>query len=113
LPRSTASSTSSPPASAFPSGGPWASTKATRTAQAIINLALIAGNIGRPGTGANSITGQCNATSLLGGYDTSNAVHRAHVAATLGLDPALIPDRSGYAYGQILDAIERGEIRGL
>lgn len=89
------------------------SPKATRTAQAIINLALIAGNIGRPGTGANSITGQCNATSLLGGYDTSNAVHRAHVAATLGLDPALIPDRSGYAHGQILDAIERGEIRGL
>src|SRR5262249_8270439 len=32
-----------------------------RTAQAIINLALITGNIGRPGTGANSVTGQCNA----------------------------------------------------
>ncbi|MSU51076.1 MAG: nitrate reductase [Opitutus sp.] len=96
--------------------------EATRTAQAIINLALMTGNIGRPGTGANSITGQCNAmgsrlfgnaTSLLGGYDTTNGAHRAHVAATLGLDPALIPDRSGYAYDQILDAIDRGEIRGL
>ena len=52
--------------------------EATRTAQAIINLALMTGNIGRPGTGANSITGQCNAmgsrlfaniTSLLGGHD--------------------------------------------
>ena len=32
-----------------------------RTAQAIINLALLTGNIGRPGTGPNSITGQCNA----------------------------------------------------
>src|SRR5260370_773403 len=51
--------------------------EATRTAQAIINLALMTGNIGRPGTGANSITGQCNAmgsrlfatvTSLLGGH---------------------------------------------
>ena len=49
-----------------------------RTAQAIINLALMTGNIGRPGTGANSITGQCNAmgsrlfsntTNLLGGRD--------------------------------------------
>ena len=49
-----------------------------RTAQAIINLALMTGNIGRPGTGANSITGQCNAmgsrlfsntTNLLGGHD--------------------------------------------
>ena len=96
--------------------------EATRTAQAIINLALMTGNIGRPGTGANSITGQCNAmgsrlfgnaTSLLGGYDTTNPAHRAHVAATLGLDVALIPDHSGYAYDQILDAIERGEIRGL
>jgi len=96
--------------------------EATRTAQAIINLALMTGNIGRPGTGANSITGQCNAmgsrlfgnaTSLLGGYDTTNATHRAHVATTLGLDASLIPDRPGYAYDQILDAIERGEIRGL
>ena len=52
-----------------------------RTAQAIINLALMTGNIGRPGTGANSITGQCNAmgsrlfsntTNLLGGHDFAN-----------------------------------------
>ena len=49
-----------------------------RLAQAIIALALMTGNIGRPGTGANSITGQCNAmgsrlfsntTNLLGGHD--------------------------------------------
>ena len=68
-------------ASACRSGGRWASTRATRAcalAQAIINLALMTGNIGRPGTGANSITGQCNAmgsrlfsntTNLLGGHD--------------------------------------------
>jgi assimilatory nitrate reductase catalytic subunit len=96
--------------------------EATRTAQAIINLALMTGNIGRPGTGANSITGQCNAmgsrlfgnsTSLLGGYDFANPAHRDHVAGLLGLGPERIPDRTGYAYDQILDAIERGEIRGL
>ncbi len=96
--------------------------EATRTAQAIINLALMTGNIGRPGTGANSITGQCNAmgsrlfgnaTSLLGGHDTTNPAHRARVAGILGLDPARVPDRQGYAYDQILDAIDRGEIRGL
>ena len=68
-----------------PSGGPWASTRATRACarpRRIINLALMTGNIGRPGTGANSITGQCNAmgsrlfsntTSLLGGHDFLNA----------------------------------------
>src|SRR5262249_50898179 len=32
-----------------------------RTAQSLVNLALMTGNIGRTGTGANSITGQCNA----------------------------------------------------
>lgn len=96
--------------------------EATRTAQAIINLALMTGHIGRPGTGANSITGQCNAmgsrlfgnaTSLLGGYDTTRPEHRAHVAGILGIPVERIPDRTGYAYDQILDAIERGEIRGL
>jgi assimilatory nitrate reductase catalytic subunit len=96
--------------------------EATRTAQAIINLALMTGNIGRPGTGANSITGQCNAmgsrlfgnaTSLLGGYDFGKREHREHVARILGLASGVIPDRTGYAYDQILDAIDRGEIRGL
>ena len=96
--------------------------EATRTAQAIINLALMTGNIGRPGTGANSITGQCNAmgsrlfgnaTSLLGGYDFASAEHRAHVARVLGIAEERIPPRLGYAYDQILEAIDRGEIRGL
>ncbi|MES2694524.1 MAG: nitrate reductase [Verrucomicrobiota bacterium] len=96
--------------------------EATRTAQAIVNLALMTGHIGRPGTGANSITGQCNAmgsrlfgnaTSLLGGYDTTKPEHRTHVAGLLGLAPERIPDRTGLAYDQILDAIDRGEIRGL
>lgn len=96
--------------------------EATRTAQAIINLALMTGNIGRPGTGANSITGQCNAmgsrlfgnaTSLMGGYDFAKPEQREHVARILGIDAATIPDRTGLAYDQILDAIDRGEIRGL
>ena len=96
--------------------------EATRTAQAIINLALMTGNIGRPGTGANSITGQCNAmgsrlfgnaTSLLGGYDFGSGRDRAHVAGVLGLDPALIPAEKSWAYVEIIDGIERGDIRGL
>src|SRR5688572_26358307 len=96
--------------------------EATRTAQAIINLALMTGNIGRPGTGANSITGQCNAmgsrlfgnaTSLLGGYQFTNPTHREHVARILDIPATQIPERTGYAYDQILDAVDRGEIRGL
>jgi len=96
--------------------------EATRTAQAIINLALMTGNMGRPGTGANSITGQCNAmgsrlfgnaTSLLGGYDFADGAHRAHVARVLAIDPALIPAEKSWAYDEIIDGIDRGDIRGL
>jgi len=63
--------------------------EAVRTAQAIINITLMTGNSGRPGTGANSITGQCNAmgsrlfsntTNLLGGHDFLNPGHRKKIA---------------------------------
>ena len=93
-----------------------------RTAQSIINLALITGNMGRPGTGANSITGQCNAmgsrlfsntTNLLGGRDFENPADRETVARTLGLDVAVIPDRNSWAYNRIIEGILREEIKGL
>jgi assimilatory nitrate reductase catalytic subunit len=93
-----------------------------RTAQAIINLALMTGNIGRPGTGANSITGQCNAmgsrlfsntTNLFGGRAFTDPAHRAEVAGILDVPVERIPDRPSLAYDQILDAVRRREIRGL
>jgi anaerobic selenocysteine-containing dehydrogenase len=76
--------------------------EATRAAQAIINLALMTGNIGRPGTGANSITGQCNAmgsrlfsntSGLFGGRDFAKVEHRQEVSRLLHIDPELIPKR--------------------
>jgi assimilatory nitrate reductase catalytic subunit len=93
-----------------------------RVAQAIIALALMTGNIGRPGTGANSITGQCNAmgsrlfsntTNLLGGHDFTKESDRTKVAGVLGIDPAAIPTSGSLAYDQILESILRGKIRGL
>lgn len=93
-----------------------------RVAQAIINLALMTGNIGRPGTGANSITGQCNAmgsrlfsntTNLLGGHDFTDPADRAKVAGLLGIDAAKIPDRNSLAYDQIIEGILAGKIKGL
>lgn len=94
----------------------------TRVAQAIINLALMTGNLGRPGTGANSITGQCNAmgsrlfsntTNLLGGHAFENPEHRTKVADILGIEPERIPDQPSLAYDQILDEVEAGRIKGL
>jgi anaerobic selenocysteine-containing dehydrogenase len=96
--------------------------EATRTAQAIINLALMTGNIGRPGTGANSITGQCNAmgsrlysnvTSLLGGRDFLKAEDRAEVAARLDIPVEKIPGQNSLAYDQIVQGIADGKIKGL
>lgn len=96
--------------------------QSTRIAQALINLALLTGNIGRPGTGANSITGQCNAmgsrifgntTSLLGGRYFENPADRAEVAEILNIPVEAIPPTPSMAYDQIIDGIESGEIRGL
>lgn len=93
-----------------------------RTAQSLINLALMTGNIGRSGTGANSITGQCNAmgsrlfsntTSLLGGRDFQSASDREEVARTLGIDAGCIPDRPSWAYDQIIEGILQEKIKGL
>ena len=95
--------------------------ESTRTAQAIINLALMTGNIGRPGTGANSITGQCNAmgsrlyanvTSLFG-RDFLDAQDREEVAALLDIPVDRIPSQNSWAYDQIIDGIDQGRIKGL
>jgi anaerobic selenocysteine-containing dehydrogenase len=96
--------------------------EATRTAQALINLALMTGNIGRPGTGANSITGQCNAmgsrlysniTGLPGGRDFLNAEHRAEISRLLALPLESIPDQNSWAYDQIIEGIRNEQIKGL
>src|SRR5207249_2508030 len=94
----------------------------TRTAQALIALALLTGNIGRPGTGPNSVTGQCNAmgsrifsntTNLFGGRDFTNEADRAAVASVLGIDESVIPREPSLAYDQIVEGILSGKIKGL
>ena len=96
--------------------------EATRTAQAIINLALMTGNIGRPGTGANSITGQCNAmgsrlfsntTNLLGGHEFLKAADREKIARLLRISVEKIPSQNSWAYDEIVRGIEQGKIKGL
>jgi assimilatory nitrate reductase catalytic subunit len=93
-----------------------------RVAQSIINLALLTGNMGKPGTGANSITGQCNAmgsrlfsntTNLLGGHDFANPAHREKVARTLQIPVETIPSAPSLAYDQIVEGILDRRIRGL
>lgn len=96
--------------------------EAVRTAQAIINLALMTGNIGRPGTGANSITGQCNAMGsrsysntavLYAGGDFTNSARRAKVAEALGVDESVLAEKPTATYNQIIEGINEGRIKGL
>lgn len=93
-----------------------------RLATAIIALSLMTGNIGRSGTGANSITGQANAmgsrlfsntTNLLGGRDFKSEADRDEVADILGIDASHIPDQPSLAYNEILDEAKAGRIKGL
>ena len=96
--------------------------EAVRTAQSIINIALMTGNIGRPGTGANSITGQCNAMGsraysntavLYAGGDFTNPARRASVAKALGVDEGVLAEKPTATYNQIIEGINEGRIKGL
>lgn len=96
--------------------------QAVRTAQAVINLVLMTGNIGRPGTGANSITGQCNAmgsrlfsntTGLYGGGEYTDKARRKVVAKALGIDEEMLPKKPTIPYNAIIEGINNGTIKAL
>ncbi|MFV0440548.1 MAG: molybdopterin oxidoreductase family protein [Lachnospirales bacterium] len=93
-----------------------------RTAQSIINVALLTGNIGRPGTGPNSLTGQCNAmgsrafsntTAFYGGGTYDKDVRRTKVAGILGVDEDYLPSKPTFPYNKIIEEINAGNIKGL
>lgn len=96
--------------------------EAVRTAQAIMNLALMTGNVGRPGTGGNSITGQCNAmgsrvfsntTCLHGGGDFGDPAERQRIADIVGIEEDLIAKKPTIPYNKIIEGINEGKIKGL
>ncbi len=93
------------------------STKGTETVNAINNLALITGHIGRSGASPFSITGQCNAMGTresrlhlvhCPGYRKfESAGDREELAALWNIDVARIPTRRGLAYPDIIEAAAR------
>jgi anaerobic selenocysteine-containing dehydrogenase len=98
------------------------SSKGTETVNAINNLSLITGNIGRPGAAPFSITGQCNAmgtreagfTSSLPGYRKFESPEdRADLAALWNVPVSRIPTSRGMAYPDIIQAARVGQIRAL
>lgn len=98
------------------------STQGTLTVNAINTLALITGQIGKPGAAPFSMTGQCNAmgtreagfTSRLSGYRKfENETDRAELARLWSIDPARIPFSRGLAYPDIIEAAIKRKIRAL
>ncbi len=89
---------------------------------AINNLNLLTGNVGKPGGGPLSITGQCNAMgtrewsscSGLPGYrQLEDAADRTEIARFWGVDADFFPQSRGPTQTDIFPAIETGAIRGL
>jgi anaerobic selenocysteine-containing dehydrogenase len=98
------------------------STKGTETVNAINNLALITGKVGKPGASPFSITGQCNAmgtreagfTSSLPGYRKfESAADREALANVWNIAPERIPSSRGLAYPDIVEAALAKKIRAL
>jgi assimilatory nitrate reductase catalytic subunit len=88
---------------------------------ALINLHLATGQIGRPGAGPFSLTGQPNAmggrevggmANLLPAHrDLANPEHRAEVARFWGIDS--VPGTPGRTAVEMFEAIGRGEIKAV
>jgi len=98
------------------------SSKGTETVNAINNLALLTGNVGRVGGSPFSITGQCNAmgtretgfTASLPGYRKfESAEDREELARIWGIPAERIPMRRGMAYPDIITAVLQKKIRAL
>ena len=94
----------------------------TDTVSAIVNLHLLTGQIGKAGSGPFSITGQCNAmgtresgfTSSLPGYrNFGDKKALEDYANIVNVPKDLVPTERGYKYAEIIDAIDRGEIKAL
>ena len=98
------------------------STKGVDNVLACINLGLATGKYGKPGCGVNTITGQGNGQGgrehghkcdqLPGNRDITNPEHREYIASVWGCDPSEIPGK-GLTAQEIMEAIHRGEIKGL
>ena len=97
------------------------SSSGTAKNAALINLHLATGQIGKPGAGPFSLTGQPNAmggrevgglANLLSAHrDLANPEHRAEVAALWGVDA--VPEKPGKTAVEMFQAAADGEIKAL
>ncbi|MCS7031743.1 MAG: nitrate reductase [Gloeomargarita sp. SKYG116] len=99
------------------------SREGTAKAQSLINLHLLTGQIGKPGAGPFSLTGQPNAMGgretgglahLLPGYRwVTNPDHRREVETHWQLPPGSISPQPGRTAWQIIEGLETGAVQML
>ncbi|WP_245629822.1 assimilatory nitrate reductase catalytic subunit NasC [Domibacillus robiginosus] len=87
-----------------------------------INLLLVTGKIGKPGSGYGAVTGQANgqggrehgqkADQLPGYRSIENDEHRAYIAKVWGVEPDSLPGKGVSAY-EMMEKIHAQEIRAL
>ena len=87
-----------------------------------INLVLATGRIGRPYCGYGTITGQGNGQGgrehghkcdqLPGNRDITNPEHRKYISEVWGIREADLPGK-GLTAWELIEAIHRGEVKGL
>ncbi|MBC7503113.1 MAG: molybdopterin-dependent oxidoreductase [Herminiimonas sp.] len=97
------------------------SSSGTAKNAALINLHLATHQIGKPGAGPFSLTGQPNAmggrevgglANLLSAHrDMANPAHRAEIAALWGVDD--VPSKPGKTAVEMFEAVRAGEIKVL
>lgn len=97
------------------------STAGSAKNSALINLHLATGQIGKPGSGPFSLTGQPNAmggretgslSNLLPGHrEAGNAAHRAEVADYWGVQA--LPEASGLSAIELFEAVRSGKVKAL
>ena len=97
------------------------SSHGTHNNAALINLHLATGQIGKPGAGPFSLTGQPNAmggrevgglANLISAHrDMANPAHRAEVAALWGVDD--VPATPGKTAVEMFEAVGSGQIKAI
>ena len=96
--------------------------KGVENVLACINLVLASGRLGKPYCGYATITGQGNGQGgrehghkcdqLPGNRDIENPEHRKYISEVWGIEEKDLPGKGLTAY-EIIEAIDRGEIKGL
>ncbi|MDD5201342.1 MAG: molybdopterin oxidoreductase family protein [Terrimicrobiaceae bacterium] len=97
-------------------------TKGVENVSSCINLVLATGRIGKPYCGYATITGQGNGQGgrehghkcdqLPGNRDIENPEHRRYISDVWGIEERDLPGKGLTAY-ELIEAIHRGEIKGL